>query len=108
MQFSNKTYDVLKWFAQMLLPGLATLYLGLSEIWGLPYKEQVVATIVTITFFLNFMLGLSSTSYFRDLVASSDLEKFIKGLDSKQSALLTQMFGENKKAVNELPSVNKK
>lgn len=108
MQFSNKTYDVLKWISQMLLPSFATLYLGLSDIWGLPYKEEIIASVVSISLFLNLMLGLSSTSYFKDLSASNDLEKFVKGLDAKQLALLAQMFGENKKAVSELPGVNKK
>ena len=34
---SNKTYDILKWVAQYLLPALATLYFAVAKIWGLPY-----------------------------------------------------------------------
>lgn len=108
MQFSNKTYDLLRWLAQVLLPGVATLYMGLSDIWNLPHVDQVVATIVTVVFFLNLVLGLSSSQYFKDLVAMSELEKFVAGLDAKQKALFAQMLGEQKKAELQVPVVNKK
>lgn len=108
MQFSNKTYDILKWVAQLLLPGIGTLYMGLSDIWSLPYTDQVVATVVAVAFFLNFMLGLSSSAYFRNLVSNSELESFVNGLDTAQKTLVSKMLGENKKAVNEVPGVNKK
>ena len=39
---SNKVYDILKWIALIALPALATLYFAISQIWGLPYGEQVV------------------------------------------------------------------
>lgn len=42
---SNKTYDILKWIAQLLLPALGTLYFALASIWCFPYGEQIVGTI---------------------------------------------------------------
>lgn len=63
MKLSNKTYDLLKWIAQYLLPALATLYFGLASIWGLPYGEQVVGTITAIDTFLGVMLGISTAQY---------------------------------------------
>ncbi|MCD8155164.1 MAG: phage holin [Clostridiales bacterium] len=63
MTLSNKTYDVLKWIAQYLLPALGTLYFALSGIWGLPYGEQVVGTVTAVDTFLGVILGLSSSSY---------------------------------------------
>ena len=42
---SNKTYDILKWVAQYLLPALATLYFAVAKIWGLPYGEEIVGTL---------------------------------------------------------------
>lgn len=63
MKLSNKTYDMLKWIAQYLLPALATLYFGLAGIWGLPYGEQVVGTITAIDTFLGVMLGISTAQY---------------------------------------------
>ena len=41
MTMSNKVYDVLKFIAQIVLPALATFYLTLAGIWGLPFGEQV-------------------------------------------------------------------
>ena len=63
MIFTNKTYDVLKWIAQILLPALGTLYFAIASIWGLPAPEQVVGTIVAVDAFLGIILGLSSAAY---------------------------------------------
>jgi TRAP-type uncharacterized transport system fused permease subunit len=66
MNFDNKTYDILKWIAQILLPALGTLYFAIANIWGLPYAEQVVGTITAIDTFLGVLLGISSDSYYKD------------------------------------------
>lgn len=58
MIISNKTYDILKWIAQYLLPASGTLYFALSGIWGLPYGEQVVGSIAAINTFLGVILGI--------------------------------------------------
>lgn len=63
MKFSNKTYDVLKWIALILLPAVATLYFGLAQIWALPYAEEIVGTITTVDAFLGAVLGISTNSY---------------------------------------------
>lgn len=60
---SNKTYDVLKWIAQILLPALGTLYFGLAKIWNLPYSEEIVGTITAVDLFLGALLGLSTIEY---------------------------------------------
>ena len=60
---SNKTYDVLKWIAQILLPALGTLYFALAGIWGLPYAEAIVGTITAIDTFIGVLLGISTINY---------------------------------------------
>lgn len=60
---SNKTYDILKYIAQIVLPALGTLYFALSSIWGLPYGEQIVGTITAIDAFLGALLGVSAAQY---------------------------------------------
>lgn len=60
---SNRTYDALKWVAQILLPALGALYFGLSQIWGFPNGEEVVGTITIVDVFLGALLGLSSQRY---------------------------------------------
>lgn len=60
---SNKTYDILKWVAQLLLPALGTLYFALAGIWGFPYGEQIVGTITAVDTFLGVILGISTMQY---------------------------------------------
>jgi hypothetical protein len=60
-------YDVLKWIAQYLLPALGTLYFAVAGIWGLPYAEEVVGTIVAIDTFLGVVLGVSTAQYNKNL-----------------------------------------
>lgn len=67
MELSNKVYDILKFIAQLVLPALATLILTLFGIWGLPYGEQISATIMAIDTFLGALLGLSSKAYSKKL-----------------------------------------
>lgn len=63
MKLTNKTYDILKWVAQYLLPAAGTLYFALSGIWGLPYGEQIVGTITAVDTFLGVVLGISTMQY---------------------------------------------
>ena len=60
---SNKIYNVLKWIAMIVLPALATLYLGLSNVWGLPYGEEVSTTITLVNTFLGTVLMISTNQY---------------------------------------------
>ena len=61
----DKTYDVLKWVALILLPAIGALYFGLAGIWNFPYGEQVVGTITVIDTFLGAILGISTVQYNR-------------------------------------------
>lgn len=62
-KMSNKTYDILKYIAQIVLPALGTLYFALASIWGLPYGEQIVGTITAIDAFLGAILKISTDKY---------------------------------------------
>lgn len=67
MKMSNKTYDILKWIAQILLPALGTLYFALSKIWGFPFATEVVGTIAAVDTFLGAVLGISTANYNKEL-----------------------------------------
>lgn len=54
----NKTYDVLKALATIILPAIATLYITLAAIWGFGLANEVNATIEAIICFINALLGL--------------------------------------------------
>lgn len=60
---SDKTYNLLKWVALILLPALGTLYFALASIWGLPFGEQIVGTITAVDTFLGAILGISTNNY---------------------------------------------
>lgn len=84
MTLSNKVYDVIKWIAQYFLPALATLWITLAKIWGLPYGTEIGATITGIDLFLGAILGISSHNYQGDgtmTVDNSDEAKDIYSLD---------------------------
>ena len=56
---SNKVYDVLKFVAQIVLPAIATLYVTLAGIWGLPFSEQIGGTVMAVDTFLGAILMIS-------------------------------------------------
>lgn len=60
---SDKTYDILKWVALLLLPALATLISTLGVIWNINYSEQISLTIMALDTFLGAILGVSSSNY---------------------------------------------
>lgn len=61
---SNKTYDILKWIATVVLPALATLTLTIGQIWGVTaWTVPIGATIAAVATFLGAILGISSIAY---------------------------------------------
>lgn len=64
MRMSNNVYDVLKKVALIILPALATLWLTLGKIWGLPYTTEIGATITAVAVFLGACLEISSKNYY--------------------------------------------
>ncbi len=59
----NKTYDILKYIACIVLPALATLILTVFKIWNIPYGEAIAGTITAIDTFLGAILQIASTQY---------------------------------------------
>lgn len=62
MKISNKAYDILKFIAIIILP-LSELIGSLSGIWGLPYGQEIVATLAAVHLFLGALLKRSSDLY---------------------------------------------
>lgn len=61
---SNKTYDLLKWIATVVLPALSTLTLTIGQIWGVSeWTVPIGATIAAVAAFLGAILGISSIAY---------------------------------------------
>lgn len=68
MRLSNGLYDALAFIGRVVLPALSVLYASLGEIWGLPLTKEIPLTITAVDLFLNTLLGLSSTNYYKELV----------------------------------------
>ena len=63
LKFSNRAYDVLKYLCVIVLPAIAALYAGLSQIWDLPYASEIPATVTVVETFLGALLCISSAQY---------------------------------------------
>ena len=63
--FSDKVYNILKYIAMIALPALALFTQTIFALWGLPYGEQISATIVAINALLGACLGISTIGYNR-------------------------------------------
>lgn len=71
LKMNDTVYDVLKWVALIVLPAVATLYTTLAGIWGLPFAEQVPATVTAIDLFIGALLGLSNATYKKEIADES-------------------------------------
>lgn len=71
---NNKTYDILAWIGRILLPALAVLYGTVGKIWGLPYVQEVPATITAIALFINTCLKIDSDKFFEGKAIVDDLD----------------------------------
>jgi hypothetical protein len=60
---NNKTYDLLKYIALIVLPAVATLVIAIFKIWGLPYGAEIAGTITAIATFLGTILQISNAKY---------------------------------------------
>lgn len=60
---NNLTYDILKRVALIVVPALATFVNAVGIVWGVPYTNEVTATITAFGVFLGAALGVSSANY---------------------------------------------
>ena len=65
LSLSDRLYTILKWVTMIVLPALATAYVGLSAIWGFPYADEVAMTTAVICTLLGALLGISTAEYNR-------------------------------------------
>lgn len=63
MRLPDKIYTLLKWLSIICLPAFSTFYLLISDIWGLPYGDQVAQTITGIAVLIGALIGISALSY---------------------------------------------
>lgn len=59
----NKVYDILKWVALIVLPGLAWFIGQVGPLWGMPKVDAVVTTLNAAGTLLGIMIGISTAQY---------------------------------------------
>lgn len=64
MRLSEKTYDVLKWIAQIFLPAFTTFLGVVLKCFNCPYTDIIITILVAFDTFLGTILGLSSKNYY--------------------------------------------
>lgn len=60
---NDKTYDILKRVALIVVPALATFVNAVGIVWGVPYTNEATATITAFGVFLGAAIGVSSKNY---------------------------------------------
>ena len=58
----DKTYDILKKVA-LLMPILTGLYKAIGEIWGIPYTNEIVSTLLAINGALGAIITKANIDY---------------------------------------------
>lgn len=62
---NNKTYDIFKWIAIIVMPALSTLVSVVFEIWSIPYGAEIAQTITALATFLGAVLMVSNAKYIK-------------------------------------------
>ena len=63
MKLPDKLYDILKWVTMIVIPALATAYVGFAGIWGWPFADEIAKTAAVVCTMLGALLGISTAEY---------------------------------------------
>lgn len=63
---SEEAYLLFRRLVEYVFPALGTLYFTIAQLWGLPYAEEVVGTIVALAAFFAVIVKLSRWAYQND------------------------------------------
>lgn len=85
MKLSNKTYDILKWVALVVIPASATLVLTVGKIWGLPYYDNIGATISALGLFIAAIIGVSSNDFYEVEPMDTEEMEYIEDEEDEQN-----------------------
>lgn len=63
MKINDTLYNTLNYLVKYILPGFGTFYLTISQIWNLPYGEQVLGTVVALATLIGVTIGIAKAQY---------------------------------------------
>ena len=72
MKLNDKTYNWLKWGCLIAFPALSTLITTIGLIWGIPYYEEIAATVTALGLFGGALIGISTSKYKKDSEESGE------------------------------------
>ena len=64
MVLKDSVYNKLKWICMFFLLFFAVFSRTITQIWGLPFGDEISSTIVAINVLLSAMLGISNMAYY--------------------------------------------
>jgi hypothetical protein len=70
-------FNVLKWLGIVFLPAFAALYVGLANVWNLPYPEQISGTITAVVLFLGMVLQIGNAIRFHAVTETNMSMSFV-------------------------------
>ena len=68
MKLNSKTYDIIKWIVQVVMPALIVAIGTIGGAFAWEHTELTMTVLGAITTFLGASLGLSSAQYYKDEV----------------------------------------
>lgn len=72
MKIGNKTYDALKDVSLLWMPILITFYGVISATWGIPYGEQILATLTGLNAALGAIVKYYKSRYDKEIMKGSE------------------------------------
>ena len=68
----NRTYDILKYIAQIVIPAIGVLWFTIAQIWNISYGQEILGTITAVDCFLGAILGISTAVYNKRIGGAED------------------------------------
>lgn len=60
---NKKLYDFLKWLSRYCLPAICVFWTAIAEIYNLPLKTEITATVSALVVLMNTLLGISNENF---------------------------------------------
>lgn len=89
---TDRTYDLFKNFVEIIVPGAGAFYFTISQIWNLPYGEEVVGTLAAVALFLGLFLKKSRSSYEASGAAYDGIIKIDEGEGRRVASLILDKY----------------
>jgi len=83
MKLSDNAYKTWKVWSLVMMPVLPALVLGMGKVWGLPYAEQIAATILLIVPVLTAWLKMCEIAYDKAALGK-EIEAEVKAAETEE------------------------